>query len=607
MCGIFGAITASSKSPPPSTVFEGMARLLLHRGPDGTVIETVASATLGLNRLSIVGTDEPAQVFSTAGVSSVMNGEIYNHRALRKAMGRAGHSCAARSDAALVPLLFEEYGPRFVEHLQGPFAIALYERRARKLHLFRDRLGKKPLFFAQARHSVFFASEQKALLSLPGFRPRIDFANATAFLARGWLEDAQLLFAGIEAVAPGEWVTIDASLQVTRARWWSLHDIAAQPVERAAGERMGALIKDAVHSRLPDEVKSTLLLSGGLDSTVIGHWARRNIDSALCLDQENSGAGRAAKASAQALSLPLRLLEPTEPTPQRFAEALWYLETPDASAAWSMAPELLRLAQAVRASGAKVALCGEGADELFLGYGWDRLQAAAECGRHYAQGDVKKLLGKRAKYYEMLHAVATLNEPFPRARNVWFGLAFGAVDAFIAGHAHKWLLDTSEPSAPPTPASHALGARRRQLNGLGLDMLTLPVLHADRLLMAAGVEARLPFLDHRLVELALRTPSSALETATADKPLLRRWAKRWLPTWKAPVKAGFTGAAAPPAKTLRAMVGAVRQCEPWVVNPAVWRTSARWSDPVRLDALWRLVALEATAQVMLRGNPFTAR
>jgi asparagine synthase (glutamine-hydrolysing) len=601
MCGIFGALTIAPNRPPERESFEGMSRKLKHRGPDGVAMAAFSHATLGLNRLAIVGTRELAHVPVLDGVASVMNGEIYNHRALRAGLEKQGVRIASQSDTALVPALFRAKGPDFIDALQGPFAIALYEEKPRRLHLIRDRLGKKPLFFASHRGSVYFASEQKALLGLPGWKPRINFATAQSFLQRGALEEHELLFEGVERVAPGEWVTITASGRITPRTWWSLFEVAKGRVQPLAPAHARAMLVDAVKSRLPEEVKGTLLLSGGLDSTLVGRLARSGLEDALCMNTPSQRASGSATKAARLLNLPLRVTEQARPTPSRFFEALWHLETPDEASTWAMAPGLFQLGRQTRAGGAKVALSGEGADELFLGYGWDLLQASHQRGTGDFPRDARQMLGKRLQHYGLFHSVETLYTPFPRAREVWRKLAVGAVDNLASQNSAQWLLHLGGAVAPPPSIDGPPNARGRQLYGLAYDMLTLPVLHADRLLMASGVEARLPFLDHRLVELMLRCPLEALEKPGVDKPLLRRWAKRWLPQWRPPPKEGFSAPATPSPRVLHELVRTLRRQAPLAVAPRFWRSSRHWADPVRLGALWRAVALESAAQVMVQG------
>jgi asparagine synthase (glutamine-hydrolysing) len=146
----------------------------------------------------------------------------------------------------------------------------------------------------------------------------------------------------------------------------------------------------------------------------------------------------------------------------------------------------------------------------------------------------------------------------------------------------------------------ASGARRRQRIGLELDMLTLPVLHADRLLMASGVEARMPFLDHRLVELALTMSPRRLEAPGTDKMVLRALAAKWLPRWKAPKKKGFSAAAAPSIEVLHGMRAQHARGDSLSVEPSFWKKTARWKDPVRAHLLWRHVVLEKSVRLLLK-------
>lgn len=596
MCGVFGAVGAL---PADEAVFEGMARRLAHRGPDGVARWRAPRAMLGLVRLAIVGVDEAPRVHAAGAARAVMNGEVYGHARLRRGLGLESHS-----DAAVVPALYARHGVAFVERLDGPFAIALYDEGSRTLHLWRDRLGKKPLFFRQVGRALYFASEQKALLHLPGAPPRLDATAAARFLRRGTLDDGEGLFEGVEAVAPGERVTVDARGRLTRHRWWSLAEVAQRRAVAGVEARLGPLLEDAVRRRVPSEVRGGLLLSGGLDSALLGAALGPGAVPAFTMESDDRGDVRAARAVARHLGLavtPVALRPPSEAT---LREALWHLEQPDAFAAWGIASAALQLGRQLRGAGVRVALMGEGADEVFLGYAWDGLQAALERGDAALPADAVRLLGPRAVRFALQHALARLTTPWPRARDVWMAVASGGVGAFVEPRLEGWLLQRPAPedaAAARGAAPGGAGPRGRQLAGLGHDMLTLPVLHADRLFMASGVEARLPFLDHRLVELALRTPPRLLEVAGTDKPLLRRLAGRWLPGWRPPAKRGFSAAAAPEVGELHRLAAALAGGEPRAVRPEVWRAARGWRDPVRAHALWRLVVLETTARVLLEG------
>jgi asparagine synthase (glutamine-hydrolysing) len=554
MCGIFGA-----SRPVSREVLLEMGRRLAHRGPDGLAV----SDQLGLVRLAIVGVEAPTQISTHGAISAVMNGEIYNHRALGNSPGR--------SDAAIIPELFAKHGDAFVDSLQGPFAIAIQQ--GDRLHLIRDRLGKKPLFFTRLARTIFFASEQKALTRLPGFVARLNEPNVARYLRRGLLDDDELLFEGLDRVAPGEWVTVHRSGRVERRRWW-------QP--KTSKARLEPTFLRAVKDRIPTEVPWALLLSGGLDSTLIGAAARGSLQRAVCMDSE--GDVTLARKAARELGVPLEVVKLPAPSEEHFERALFHLEQPDAYSTWAMAPAVLHLGRALREGGSRVALMGEGADEAFLGYAWDAMQAALERGDEALPADAVRLLGPRAAYFSLQHSMAKVFSPHPRARQVWLDTASM----------------TSGPDEPFVAPQASSGARRRQRIGLELDMLTLPVLHADRLLMASGVEARMPFLDHRVVELALSMAPHRLEAPGTDKLVLRELAAKWMPRWKAPKKKGFSAAAAPSLEVLHGMRAQLARGSSLTVDPSFWKKTARWKDPVRAHLLWRHVVLEKSVQSLTK-------
>jgi asparagine synthase (glutamine-hydrolysing) len=569
MCGLFGGIGVERV---PDPVFSAMAQRLAHRGPDGVAVERRDGVVLGLTRLAIVGTAEPAKVQRSGRISAVMNGEVYNHRALRRRVEVDG-----LSDAAVVPALFAQEGRRFVESLEGPFALALTDGRV--VHLVRDRLGKKPLFFRTHGRRAFFASEQKALVVTPGFRGEVDEAVSQAFLRRGFLRDDELLFRELSVVGPGEWVTIDESGRVTRRRWWRLEaQVDSREVQQVVPD-VARTLRDAVQARVPDEVPWALLLSGGLDSTLLGAGAK-SIPRAVCMERPGAGDAKRAQVAAKALGVTLETVRLPAPSIEGLERALFHLEQPEAFTTWSMAPAVLALGDWLRRQGLKVALMGEGADELFLGYAWDGLEAAFERGDARVPEDAARLLGPHLAYVGLARSMAQVFTKTPRARDVWL-MAAGARAAGEDLDAGRF--------------ARFRGARRRQLVGLGHDLLTLPIPHADRLLMASGVEPRMPFLDHRLVSLALSLGPQVLESPHEDKPVLRAVAKRWLPHFTAPPKSGFSGDAMPGPVELEALRARLCRGPARVIEPAVFRRAKRM-EPL---GLWRHVVLELTARLLL--------
>jgi len=630
MCGIFGAVAlAPGLAPFTERDLAPMAVALAHRGPDGSAVAAMDFAALGMTRLGIVAPHEPPMVYhhalatapsrrhrskaTDASVAAVQNGEIYNHQELRELLARRGIRPASQTDTALIPALFASQGPKFVELLRGPYAIAVADARTRSVHLYRGRLGEKPLFYAVRRQTLWFASEAKALVAAGAVGVEAEPQRAARFLWRGVLDEDEPLLAGVQVLPPGS--HLEASPTGVRLEsTWQLAAFAGALDSSPATlvDRLAAAFCDAVALRAPTAVKSAVLLSGGLDSSLVAVAARPYVHDAYTLRVRGADETRKAARVAASHEFAWHCVPAHLPSPPELARLLWHLEVPDASTAFGSAAAFAQLALRLRADGVRVVLCGEGADEVFLGYPWDLAAAALEHDWPLSpQSEACRLLGPNAHLLLGLARVSLCGRDRARARDCWLAAVDGEQRAVLRAEARQLLTPALREAlvphdaardelrrAPPYPP-----ARGRQLAGLGLDMLSLPVLHADRLLMAHGVEARLPFLDHRLVELALAAPADLLERPGLDKPLLREVARRLLPRGaRPPRKRGF---AAPARPSPRAIVALARQLgrAPGIAieATALARAAKQTETRAHVELLWRAVLLETTLRALADG------
>ena len=273
MCGIAGKIDFAGAVDPE--LIQRMCAVMTHRGPEsrGTYFEP--GVGLGMQRLAIIdiaGGDQP--IFNEDGtIAVVMNGEIYNYLELREELLRRGHHFASRTDTEVLVHLYEEHGDRLAEHLRGMFAFAIWDSRRRQLLLGRDRVGKKPLFWARAGSKVWFASEIRALLEDPELDRSIDPDAISAYLALQYVPHPLSVFRGIRKLSPAStvWVTADREQEQT---YWALDytqklaDVAHAELE----ERLREQILEATRIRLMSEVPLGAFLSGGVDSSAVV-WA----------------------------------------------------------------------------------------------------------------------------------------------------------------------------------------------------------------------------------------------------------------------------------------------------------------------------------------------
>ncbi|HVE68527.1 MAG TPA: asparagine synthase (glutamine-hydrolyzing), partial [Solirubrobacteraceae bacterium] len=267
MCGICGF-----SGPPDSERLAAMLRLLEHRGPDAEGVHETAIASVGARRLAIIdvhGGRQPA-LNEDGTIAAVLNGEIYNHRELRLLLQRRGHELTAESDTAVLPHLYEEFGPAFTTMLEGMFAVAICDERNERLVLARDRAGEKPLLWSRTSQGVVFASELQALTRGAALRQEIDPLSLRLYLALQYVPGPRTIFSGVEKLAAGHRLVAERGT-VSIERWWELPHPDSAYFESFAGaaEELRDLLGRAVEAQRQADVPVGALLSGGIDSAGI--------------------------------------------------------------------------------------------------------------------------------------------------------------------------------------------------------------------------------------------------------------------------------------------------------------------------------------------------
>jgi asparagine synthase (glutamine-hydrolysing) len=507
MCGIAGIF--SRQQAVEGHCLDGLARRVNHRGPDK--IKTHLDGTMGLAhaRLSIIdlaGGDQP--LFAEDGrLALVANGEIYNFIELRRDLEARGAVFATHSDCETILHAYLHYGDGFLEKLNGMFAFALYDRLEGKLLLARDRLGIKPLFFAEAAEGVFFASEQKALFPLLPNGPAIRHDALIQSLETRFNTGAQTIVVGVERLQPGEVATFESGRLVSRRRYWSPLDIAITPIHYdEAAQAFDALMEQVMLEHMRSDVPFALFLSGGVDSSVVLEWLRREEGArelasytVAFADASKNDDAEAAKTIAKRFGLRHSILELDRQTLfDHLPFAVW------AACDFIIDPAILPTSLLARevAHDYKVVFSGEGGDELFAGYGRYRrtkLQRWLANLRSPGSGGFRTrgLLGGewRGRLLE-----GPLYERLPAGR---------------LGLTHAW---------GSTPQSWS-ELQRMQYTDMATELTDQLLVKVDRMLMAWGLEGRVPLLDHRLVEFALRLPDDLKVRGREGKLFLKRWAE----------------------------------------------------------------------------------
>ncbi|MFL5304087.1 MAG: asparagine synthase (glutamine-hydrolyzing) [Polyangia bacterium] len=274
MCGIAGALSAAPDVPAPLDSVERFAAAMVHRGPDGYGFHTDGPVALGHRRLAIVDLSEGGRqpmLNEDGSVAIVVNGEIYNHQELRADLIAKGHRFRGGSDSEVVAHLYEEVGARTPEMLRGMFALAVWDRRTRRLLLARDRVGEKPLYYAQRPDGLVFASELAALLADPRTPATLSYESLDAYLALQYVPSPATIFQEIHKLPAGHLIDVGCGETPTPRRYYQASfapTLANLPIEEAR-QRVRDTVEEAVRSRLMSDVPLGAFLSGGIDSSIV--------------------------------------------------------------------------------------------------------------------------------------------------------------------------------------------------------------------------------------------------------------------------------------------------------------------------------------------------
>ena len=541
MCGIVGAAGRSIASAEELVAQCGTLR---HRGPDGSGQwrSRDGRVAVGHRRLSIIDLSEGgAQPMADAAgaLEIVLNGELYNYRELRAQLEALGRRFRSASDTEVLLQSYLEWGTDCLQHLNGMFAFAIHDARSDRLFLARDRAGEKPLFYHHARGRITFASELKALFADQAVPRTLDPTALDHYLAYGYVPGDLCLLAGIRKLPPAHALTYDITADALNLwRYWSLpepFDGSDVNAENAVDELDG-LLEDAVRLQLVADVPVGILLSGGIDSSLITAMASRVSQQAVrtfTIAFPGQGAydeGPHAKLIASHFSTRHTELVAEPATVELLPELARQYDEPIGDS--SMVPTYL-VSRLVRQN-CTVALGGDGGDELFGGYvHHSRIQERARL-RRFLPGPVKRLVGS---------AAGALPAGM-RGRSFLRSLGVPDDEAWVNAMMH-FDLPTRRRIAPLTralvgapPESYRLlaGSVGRTLlqKMTRADFATyLPediLVKVDRASMLASLELRAPFLDYRIIDFAFgRVPDRLRATTTDRKILLKLLARRLLP------------------------------------------------------------------------------
>ena len=532
MCGICGLVSLEGAAVDPAVV-EAMNATLVHRGPDsqGTFVE--GSVALAARRLSIIdleGGDQP--VGNEDGrIQVVQNGEIYNYRELRERLERSGHKFSTQGDTEVLVHLYEERGPAFVEDLRGMFAIALWDRLERRLVLARDRFGIKPLYYRIEGGTLSFASELKALLRQPGVSRELDLDAIEAYLAFNSIPAPLTVFREVRKLPPGHLLLCEGGQPKLR-RYARPRPVAAtrERTESAAelADELRERLRDSVRAHLVADVPVGVLLSGGIDSSALAAIAARESSYrvstfSIGFEERSFNELEQARKIAELYGTDHHELVVRPDAVELLPRLAEVFDEPFADS--SALPTYL--VSQLAAGSVKVALSGEGADELFGGYYTyvadtlaPRLGPVASVLRPLVEvlpsSSAKVSFEYRAKRFARAAHLPPLErhhgwkEIFsPDARAALLDGRRGEVDP----------LDIYRARYAETEGADELA--RLQDVDVGIYLADDLLVKTDRASMAHSLEARVPFCDPVVAELALALPRKLKVRGLAKKRLLR--------------------------------------------------------------------------------------
>jgi asparagine synthase (glutamine-hydrolysing) len=524
MCGIAGWVCFGGDCPPAQPALASMTQTLQPRGPDGHGTWVDGAVALGHQRLAVIDPVGGAQPMTsyTAGrpVTIVYSGEVYNYTELRAELRRRGHRFRTASDTEVVLRGYVEWGAAVAERLNGMFAFAIWDGRRGDLVLIRDRLGIKPLYYYPTPSGALFGSEPKAILAHPLAHYVINLDGMREVLGYT-LTVPGIACAGMQEVQPGGIVTVSES-GIAAQTYWRLETTEHGDDAATTAHRVRELLEDIVHRQLVADVPLGILLSGGLDSSTLTMLAARCTDSLYTYDVELSGyadhfvpdyeradpdapyvAVVAARVGARHRTIALDSAALADP--QVRAAAVRAYDVP--SGYGDRDRSMLLLFRAIRET-STVALSGEGADELFAGYSWFHDAAVQRSG----------------------------DFPWVAACFPSYGIAVGALHPDLERKLdiRGYLADRYTSAAACVQRLDGEGVhehRMRVATHLHLTQSLRVLLdRKDRLSMASGLEVRVPYCDHRLVEYVYNTPWSLKTFDGREKSLLRAAAADLLPT-----------------------------------------------------------------------------
>jgi len=549
MCGINGLVHTDPRHPVDRELLRRLTTTMAHRGPDADGFFWGDGAALGHRRLSIIDLSTGDQPIYNEDRSKVvvLNGEIYNFRELRTELEQRGHRFGTLSDTEVIVHGWEEWGDACIARLRGMFGIALWDARARRLLLARDRVGKKPVYYVHDDERLLFASELKAIVGDPSVKRAVSAEALDDYLTFGAVPAPRTVYAGIQQLPPAHYLVWEGG-RVRTVEYWDPTSVVLAGPRRESDylEEFESIFAEAVRLRLISDVPLGAFLSGGVDSSAVvagmaAESGRPVITTTITFPHSSFDEAPHARAVARALGTDHTEVVVEPHAVDVLPRLAWHLDEPFAD---SSAVPSYYVAKAARQR-VTVALSGDGGDEVFAGYEW-------RYGMNLLEARVRGLVpgALRRSLLGPLSTAWPKGDRLPRALRWKFFLRnlslspeeayFTDMSLFTPGDKRTLLTAEFRRSLggyTPFTAFRTHFDRVRDRDHLSrilyVDLKTyLPndiLVKMDRMAMASSLEVRSPLLDHRVIEFAAGLPSNLKYRRGVSKYLLKRYAERRVP------------------------------------------------------------------------------
>ena len=626
MCGLTGIFDRTGTRPVAAQLIADMNGTLAHRGPDGDGFLIEPGIGLGHRRLAIIdvaGGKQP--IFNETGdVGVVFNGEIYNYRETMAELTQRGHRFATHSDTEVIVHAWEEWGPACLDRFRGMFVFALWDRRQQTLFLARDRMGKKPLYYAELPNGqIVFASEMRAMLRHPGIERNIDAISVDGYLALGYVPEPRSIYSGIRKLPAAHCLTIRRGQPMPEPkRYWTLAFHPTPMTEEDAAHELIERLRESTKLRLVSEVPLGAFLSGGVDSSAVVAMMAGLQDEPVRSFAIGFGGAEDELVYAQAVADRYG----THHTAERATVS--YLDALDAQAAIfgepfadSSAVPTGRVSELARRA-VTVALSGDAGDELFAGYRRYRFHMAAERVRAMLPGGLRRVAfgGLAALYPKLdraprwLRAKTTLQEWAADEAEGFYRTVCKIPDAArreLLSPQMRAAIDGYRPAQLIRAAMDEAGTDDKLARAQYADIQTYLVgdilTKVDRASMAHSLEVRTPLLDHELVAWAATIPAELKLRATGGKYIFKKALEPYVPRENLyRTKQGFATSLADQFRGLGADQVRARLSSPALRDSGLVQVEAvrRLADEHasgafdHSQALWSLLMLESWLRVV---------